>query len=173
MAWDTAIYTAWATSDRPAPADFNRIEGNLLYLKGIVTATVSQAGKDIVTWTADHSWNGMVGRETISENGSLFDLLYLSAAGYAKAKAAGTTYPVSALRLETGTGVKSILKKGFVRDLSWSWTKGQLLWLSPATAGLITSTKPTTSGNIIQCVGYAAESNVIYFCPDLVWGEVL
>ena len=64
------------------------------------------------------------------------------------------------------------MKQGYARDNSWAWTVGAKLWVSNSTAGLITSTKPTTSGNIVQMIGYAVSADVIYFNPQYVWVQV-
>jgi hypothetical protein len=122
---------------------------------------------------ADHSWCGDVSSESVNEDAGLFGLLYLNSAGYKMAKAdADATLPCVALQLVTGTGTKKILKRGYARDDSWTWTVGQLLWVSAATAGLITSTKPSTTGNRVQCIGYAVSADVICFDPDKTWTEV-
>ncbi len=76
------------------------------------------------------------------------------------------------MRVEIGTGNRKLLKSGYVRNDAWNWTKGQLLYVSPATAGLITATKPTTAGQRIQIVGYAVSPDVIYFNPDYTWIEI-
>jgi hypothetical protein len=122
---------------------------------------------------ADHSWCGDVSSESVNEDAGLFGLLYLNSAGYKMAKAdADATLPCVALQLVAGTGTKKILKRGYARDDTWTWTVGQSLWVSTGTAGLITSTKPSTSGNRIQYIGEAISADVIHFNPCPVWVEV-
>jgi hypothetical protein len=123
--------------------------------------------------TANGQYAGEVTTEAVAVDGALYDLLYLSSTGYNNAKAdADATLPCLAMRVETGTGSRKLLKSGYVRNDTWAFTKGQLLYVSPATAGLITATKPITTGQRIQIVGYAVASNIIYFNPDYTWIEI-
>jgi hypothetical protein len=104
---------------------------------------------------------------------SVYDLLYLSSTGYNRSKGdADGTVPCVAMCIETGTGSRQVLKKGYVRNNAWTWTAGQLLYVSPGTAGLITSTLPSTTGNRVQIIGYAESATVIYFNPDYTFIQV-
>jgi hypothetical protein len=123
--------------------------------------------------TANGQYVGEVSTEAVAADGALYDLLYLSSTGYGKTLAtADTTLPCLAMRVEIGTGIRKLLKSGYVRNDAWAWTKGQLLYVSPITAGLITATKPNTTGQRIQIVGYAVAANIIYFNPDYTWIEI-
>ena len=62
----------------------------------------------------------------------------------------------------TGT----ILLNGFIRDDSWSWTAGSILYASE-TAGAMTHTAPTTSGALVQPLGVALTATVVLFQPSL------
>ena len=62
----------------------------------------------------------------------------------------------------TGT----ILLNGFIRDDSWSWTAGSILYASE-TAGAMTHTAPTTSGALVQPLGVALSATVVMFQPSL------
>ena len=46
-------------------------------------------------------------------------------------------------------------------------TPGTLYYISNTTAGTITPTKPATSGNTIQPIGYALAYNILFFNPSL------
>lgn len=110
---------------------------------------------------------------TMAASCAVYDLLYLSSTGYNKAKGdADTTIPCVGMCLATGTGVKSLLKRGYVKNSAWTWTVGQLLYVSAATAGAITSTLPATAGNRVQIVGYAESATIIYFNPDYTFVQV-
>ena len=67
----------------------------------------------------------------------------------------------------TGT----ILLNGFIRDDSWSWTAGSILYASE-TAGAMTHTAPTTSGALVQPLGVALTATVVLFQPSLSIVEV-
>jgi hypothetical protein len=65
---------------------------------------------------------------------------------------------------DTASGI--ILLHGFVRDDTWAWTTGGVLYLSE-TAGAMTHTAPTTSGAFVQAVGIALSPDVVYINPSL------
>ena len=65
----------------------------------------------------------------------------------------------------------SILLNGFIRDDSWSWTAGSILYASE-TAGAMTHTAPTTSGALVQPLGVALTATVVLFQPSLSVVEV-
>ena len=70
---------------------------------------------------------------------------------------------------DTATG--TILLNGFIRDDSWSWTAGSILYASE-TAGAMTHTAPTTSGAFVQPLGVALTATVVLFQPSLSVVEV-
>ena len=70
---------------------------------------------------------------------------------------------------DTATG--TILLQGFIRDDTWNWTPGGILYASE-TAGAMTQTAPTTSGARVQAVGVALSADVAYFNPALTLVEV-
>jgi len=141
-------------------------KGKIIIAQHLSTFTLSN-------FTTDHSWCGDTTIESVNEDAGLFGLLYLNAAGYKMAKAdMDATLPCIGLQCVAGIGAKIILLRGYAHDDSWFWTVGNLLWVSPDTAGLITSTKPVIAGNRLQCIGYAVASNVICFNPNYVWVEV-
>ncbi len=113
------------------------------------------------------SYFGDISLESIYEDGSISDILYLSTNGYEKALANSVnTLPCVVLRLEKGTGRKSILLRGFIRNDSWNFNKGDILYADTITAGSITNIKPSSTGDIVQIVGRAIASNIIYFNPS-------
>ncbi len=70
---------------------------------------------------------------------------------------------------DTATG--TILLQGFIRDDSWAWTPGGILYASE-TAGEMTQTAPTTSGARVQALGVSLSADVVYWNPSLVIVEV-
>lgn len=82
-----------------------------------------------------------------------------------------TTMLCTALALATGTGSKSVLTKGYFRNDAWSWTVGNvaaILYVS-TTQGVLTQTPPSGSGDVVQVVGFAVTSKIIWFDPQLSW----
>ena len=70
---------------------------------------------------------------------------------------------------DTATG--TILLQGFIRDDTWAWTTGGILYASE-TAGAMTHTAPTTSQAFVQALGIALSPDVVYFNPSLTLVEV-
>ncbi len=81
------------------------------------------------------------------------------------------TMPCVALAIETGTGHKEVLLQGFIKNDSWTWTVGAPIYVS-TTTGAITQTKPSTSGQQVQIIGYAVSADMIYFMPNLMLIEI-
>ena len=70
---------------------------------------------------------------------------------------------------DTATG--PIMLQGFIRDDTWTWTIGGIMYASE-TAGAMTQTAPTTSGAFVQALGVAISADVVYFNPSLTLVEV-
>jgi hypothetical protein len=101
--------------------------------------------------------------------------LYLKADGdYAECDAdAAATMPCSALALESGTGVgKRVLLVGYLKDASYSFTVGAIVYVSTTLGGL-TTTAPSGTGDFVQAVGIATETTALYFNPDFAMGEIV
>lgn len=81
----------------------------------------------------------------------------------ADADAAGE-FPARGLAVAASTDGNSItvLVQGTVRNDAWNWTVGGQIYLS-TTAGGLTQTAPSTSGNVVQVVGWAVSADIAYF----------
>lgn len=123
--------------------------------------------------SSDHTSDGVTASVTVNTNSVGFGcLFYHTASGMTEADADTVgTMPCVAMAMETGTGTKNVLLKGFVRDDSWSWTAGDQLYVS-TTAGGITTTQPSGTGDQVQLVGWAYSATVIWFDPNGVIVEV-
>lgn len=85
---------------------------------------------------------------------------------------AAATMPCIALAIETGTGSKNVLLKGFIRNDGWNWASiGQPVYVSAA-AGTLTQSKPNGAGDQIQIVGIATHADRILFNPNYALAEV-
>jgi len=116
----------------------------------------------------DKTGNGTITTETVDTNsvGVASALVLASDGHYDEVDAsASSTMPCSALALETGTGSKTILHQGFIRNDAWSWTVGGVIYVSETT-GTLTQTAPTTSSAVVQVVGIAKTADIIYFNPS-------
>jgi hypothetical protein len=67
---------------------------------------------------------------------------------------------------------QGMILRGYVFNSSWNWTAGDTLYLS-TTAGAITNTQPTGTGDIVRVVGYAINADLIYFNPSQDWIELV
>ena len=122
----------------------------------------------------DLTASGLKGSVTVDTNAvGVGAALYLASDGnYDEADAdAASTMPCTAVALETGTGTKTVLFNGFIRDDSWAWTPGGNIYVS-TTQGTFTQTAPSGSGDQVQVVGIAQSADVIYFNPSLDVFEV-
>ncbi len=122
----------------------------------------------------DGDYTGEVLIDTMAASCNLYEALYLSTSGWNKAIASSVEVNLPALGVcvETGTGDRKILTKGYIRNNTWNFANKGLLYLSPTTSGEITITKPTATGQIIQVLGLALGSDEIYFNPSTTYIEI-
>lgn len=73
------------------------------------------------------------------------------------------TYPARGLAVAAyvNTNPAIILVHGTVRNDAWAWTPGGTIYLS-GTAGALTQTAPSTSGDKVQQVGFALTADIIF-----------
>jgi hypothetical protein len=69
-----------------------------------------------------------------------------------------------AMTLGAGTGSQDVLLKGFIHNSAWNWSAGAIY--VDTTAGALTQTKPSGSGERVQKVGWAYSADVMFFDPD-------
>ena len=124
---------------------------------------------------ADHTATGPT-TNALNAGGTItiMDLVILNSSSQwvqTDANAAATYAGLLAISLESktsGQAMKVALPGSFVRDDTWAWTPGAVLYLSE-TAGQITATQPTTTDAAIRVIGFAVTADVIYFFPSPDW----
>ncbi len=125
---------------------------------------------------SDLTGNGINYSGSAGESVTIGQVLYIKSDGkFWKAKADSiTTMECNALANGSVSANASgnFLLRGVIRNDSWTWTIGGKLYVSAATAGALTQTRPATTGNQVQIVGYALSATVIYFSPDSTFVEV-
>lgn len=135
------------------------------------------AGK--IVWdqapASDQTGTGdQVNSETVDQNTvGIGGLLVLSADGNwdDADKDSESTVGRLAIALESGTGSKKLLFRGFFRDDSWNWTPGQQLFVGDS--GAITNdVSGYATGDFVQVVGYAKTADIIWFEPSPDYIEV-
>lgn len=114
---------------------------------------------------ADDTYTGIV-RIGLNNSGGVtqWDAVYLnSSSAWVKADADGSgTYPCRGIAVATASdGVATtIITRGTVRNDSWTWTPGGTIYLS-TTAGGLTQTAPSTTGDKVQVIGYALDADTM------------
>ena len=112
------------------------------------------------------------------ETVTIMDLVYLKSDGewwLTDADAAATAAGLLAISLESktdGQAMSVALPGSFVRDDTWNWTVGAVLYvgLSP---GAITATQPSATDDVVRVVGFAVTADVIWFAPSADYGVVV
>lgn len=161
---------ASATAD--SLAKWNGTTGGLLKDGAVIGTDVLGVAID-GTPDTDHTSTGLT-TNTFASSGSttVMDLVYLNSSSewaLTDADAAATAGPVRlAISLETktaGQAMKVALPGSFVRDDTWNWTPGAVLYVSE-TAGQISASVPTGVDGIVRIVGHAVTADVIFFNPS-------
>ena len=79
-------------------------------------------------------------------------------------------------RVDTNANTTGVLVRGFARSSTYYTTAGDsdILYVSN-TPGGITDTAPTGSGDVVRIVGYMVDDtfDLIYFCPDTTWVQLV
>lgn len=76
----------------------------------------------------------------------------------------GVTIPAQGLAVAATAGADeavTVLVYGIVRNDSWTWTVGGAIYLG--VDGALTQTTPSSSGEIVQKVGYAISADIAFF----------
>ena len=120
----------------------------------------------------DHTANGpQTNTYAAGYGATVMDLVYMGGSSKwlkTDSNATSTSINLLGISLESKTDTQAMnvaLPGSFVRDESWSWTPGVPLYIH-TTAGAITATKPSGSGDVVRTVGYAVHADMIYFNPS-------
>jgi len=120
----------------------------------------------------DHTANGVIVTMTAGASLVFGDACYVGTDGKmekALADDAAITIPATHLCIATiaENSAGLFLVKGWAKDASWSFDVGKSVYLSAATAGLITKTMPSkVTGNQVQVLGTAIASDTIEWSPS-------
>jgi len=125
--------------------------------------------------TTDHTGNGIQTLVVAGQTLSIGQIARINSSGeYALADAdAAASMPAVGLAVDTlaATATGTLMLQGYFRDDTYDWTVGGLLYAS-STAGSLTHTVPSNSGQQVQVLGYAVSADTIYFNPSLVLVEI-
>jgi hypothetical protein len=122
---------------------------------------------------SDGEFSGTIVSRQAGENLSVYDLVYVDNGGKLK-KANGSTVTTMPVVYMTMQALSTddwgyFLEEGYVQENSWTWTTGGMngILYVDTSAGTITQTAPSGSGNMVQVVGTAITSTKIKFNPQL------
>jgi len=119
---------------------------------------------DMIKMTVDTNTVGIGGLLHLESDGNFGD-------ADADAEATCSSMLVMALTASVAAGQK-VLTRGVVRQDTWSWTVGAVLYASTS-PGQMTETPPAGTGDIVRVVGYALSADVIFFDPDKTFIEIV
>ncbi len=166
--WDPVNYTPTVT------AQSDNVDHLSSHLSGLDILLGNLAFATSTGLASDHSAIGIKDAATVDTNSVGFGgaLKLSSDAHFDDADSdASAGMPCSALALAAGTGAgKPILLLGLIRDDSWAWTPGGLVYIS-GTAGALTQTIPTGAGKLVQIAGIAKTATILFFNPSYVMVE--
>lgn len=124
---------------------------------------------------ADHSVSGSVITLTAGDACAIGDVVYLNSSGntkLCKADAIATCPYVFAICADasiSGSASGNFLTRGSIRDDTWTWTAGGLIYVSTTgtTGQTLTQTAPTEANNVVVPVGVALSADVMYFFGNM------
>ena len=126
----------------------------------------------------DHTAEGTIINDTAGENLVFGDLVYQNSDGkWWKSDAdATTTMPATAMAIATvaADAAGELLLQGTARDDSWSWAVGAepgMIYAS-TTAGSMTQTAPSGTGDQVQVIATSITATIISFNPSSVLVEI-
>jgi len=111
---------------------------------------------------------------TAGQNVTAGQVLYPNADGkyYLSDADAASTMPVVAIATETkATNAACVVLAYGLYTVGTNWTIGGLIYAS-TTAGALTQTRPSGTGDQVQIVGYAYSATVIFINPNLAMVEI-
>ncbi len=123
----------------------------------------------------DHTAEGTTTNDIAAgESITVMDLVYLKSSDgewwKTDADVAATASGMLSISLETktnGNAMKVALPGSFVRDDTWAWAIGDILYIDQSDGeGKVTSTAPIQTDNVVRVVGYAVTADIIYFNPE-------
>jgi hypothetical protein len=103
------------------------------------------------------------------------NLYYLdSLGGWSVTDANSTSSSTGMLAFALGTSASDgMLVRGYIRNSGFTTNTGNIVYVS-TTAGEVTTTAPSGSGDIVRIIGYSIDgtNEIIYFNPDNTWVEI-
>jgi hypothetical protein len=122
---------------------------------------------------------GLIMKGGSSSGCSVGDVVYCDTSGVwkpAKANAVSTSNGLIGIYLGDPLSV-GILLRGTANISGFTGATGQPVYIDETTAGVMTSTRPTTTGEVVRLIGHSLHgisglTNMIQFNPDQSWIEL-
>lgn len=132
------------------------------------------------TPNTDHSANGpTTATFTAGESITVMDLVYFKSDGKwwktdadAAATAGGVLLGIALATVSANAALSVALPGGFVRDDTWNWTVGAVVYVGLA-GGDVTATRPSATDDVVRVVGFAVSADVIWFQPSPDYATVV
>ena len=125
----------------------------------------------------DGDYEGDVINGTAGTTIAIGDIVYLNSSSQwvlADANAESTSGGLVGLAVESSTSTNpvKVLVKGTLRAATLpSFTAGDTIYIS-TTAGDVTATAPSATGDIVRIIGYALDADTLWVCPDTTFIEI-
>lgn len=159
----------------------SRSAAGVLAVEGVVIPSISSTstltGKQSLASGAlgtDDTWegNGITGL-TAGATIAQWEVVYVGGSStYLLADANGSgTFPAIGLAVAaySSTNAAVVVTSGTVRNDAWAWTPGGIIYLS-TTAGGLTQTAPSTTGDKVQVIGRALTADIMHVNPSADYG---
>lgn len=143
--------------------------------------TIANFRKITAVPSTDLTVSGTIIQLTANENQAFGDVCFIGGGTYAgkavlgnaNAIATASCIAICADATIDADASGNYLLRGIVRDDTWNWTVGGLIYLSTTgtTGNTLTQTAPSGTDDVVQILGIATNADRIYFNPQLVQVE--
>lgn len=127
---------------------------------------------------ADHMATGVKIAAVATQDQAIGDAVMVASTGKFSLAKADAIANASAIALVADATIATdatgrYLLSGTMRDDTWNWTVGGLIYLSATgtTGNTLTQTAPSAANNVIQILGVATAADELVFTPSLVQVE--
>ncbi|MDD5006416.1 MAG: hypothetical protein PHS33_07980 [Candidatus Omnitrophica bacterium] len=127
----------------------------------------------------DHAVSGLTITMTAAVNMAIGDACYIKSDGKMALADADAIATASAIFIVADATIAAdatgnFLFQGVIRDDTWNWTVGGLIYLSVTgtTGNTLSQTAPTGTDDVVQILGVALSADMILFTPNLMQIEL-
>ena len=166
--------TNWDAGHTVTGAAESGANGDITSLTALVTNTMDG------TPNTDHTSVGPITSTfNAGESITVMDLVYFKSDGKwwktdadAAATSGGVLLAIALATVSADAALSVALPGSFVRDDTWNWTVGAVLYVGLA-GGDVTATRPSATDDVVRVVGFAVSADVIHFWPSADYATVV